>query len=1016
MKVKDEIKGHVTHEREEVNQRVAELKADALRDGQDCGELQKEDSVQILVVDDTAVDLELLKHILLSRGYKVRSASSAPLALKSVALDEPELILLDVKMPDIDGYEVCRLLKSDRKSSGIPVIFISALDTYEDRVEGFQAGGVDYITKPFRPAEVLARVETHITLRRMQKKLEARNTQLQQEIAERREVEKALRDAQDNLEKLVEERTAELFGKNRQLIEEIEERIHVEGQLRRSEEKYRHIYENIQDIYYEIGLDGIIQELSPSVEKMAKYTHDELIGKSVYDIYAHPDEREELLRVIREKGTITNYEVSMKDKDGNLYTASLCSRLVLDEQGVPYKIVGTIRDVTERRKTEEALRASEERYRSVVDSIGIGISLISPDMEILTLNNQMKKWFPDIDVSPKPLCYKAFNNPPGENVCSYCPTYKTLQDGQVHESVTETPAGQETINYRIISSPIRDKDGKIIAAIEMVEDITESKKMQERLRESEAWYRTIFETTAAATMIIEEDTTISLVNNAFEKLSGYPKKEMEGKRSWTEFVAHDDLPRMQEYHRLRRIDPKAAPRNYEFRFVSKEGSIRDAFMTIAIIPETKKSVASILDITTRKKAEAAARESEARLRALIDNLPFEFWAMDGNFRYIMQNAASIVAYGDVIGKQIDDLEIPEYVKATWRTQDIKVLGGEILREEYERVVDGESRFHNNFLAPVIVDDGIIGIVGAAIDVTARKRAEHALRESEQRLSDIIDFLPDATFAIDKGGKIIAWNRAIEEMTGTKAVDMLGKNNHEYSVPFYRFRRPILIDLIFRSDEEIEKEYRFLKKEGNILLAEGNVPLRGGSCTLWAKASPLYDSKGNMVGAIESIRDITDRKQAEKALKKRERELEIKSRNLEELNTALKVLLKQREVDKEELAERTLSNVKNLVLPYIEKLKKGGLDAKDEAYIGIVESNLKEIVSPFSQRLSSIYMTLTPKELQVASLIKEGRTTKEIAELLNASPGTIDFHRNNIRNKLNIKNKRANLRAYLLTVS
>jgi PAS domain S-box-containing protein len=445
------------------------------------------------------------------------------------------------------------------------------------------------------------------------------------------QTEDALKQARDNLEKLVEERTDELVIKNRQLMEEIGERARVEGQLRRSEEKYRHIYENIQDIYYEIGLGGIIQELSPSVERITKYTRDELIGTSVYDIYAYPEERDEFLRIIGKTGVVTDYEIAMKDRDGRILMVSLYSRLVFDENGIPIKILGSLRDITKRKFAEEALRESEIKYRS------------------------------------------------------------------------------------------------------------------------------IFETTAAATMIIEEDTKISLVNNAFEKLSGISKKDMEGKRSWTEFVVHDDLPKMQEYHRARRIDPNDAPRNYEFQFVDKDGNIKDAFMTIAIIPETKKSVASILDITERKRSE-------------------------------------------------------------------------------------------------------------------------------------------------------------------------------------------------------------------------------------------------------------------RALKKREKELEVKSRNLEELNTALKVLLKQREVDKEELAERTLSNVKHLVLPYIEKLKKGSLEAKDEAYIGIVESNLKEIVSPFSQRLSSKFMTLTPKELQVAYLIKEGRTTKEIAELLNASPGTIDFHRNNIRNKLNLKNKRANLRSYLLTLT
>ncbi len=153
------------------------------------------------------------------------------------------------------------------------------------------------------------------------------------------------------------------------------------------------------------------------------------------------------------------------------------------------------------------------------------------------------------------------------------------------------------------------------------------------------------------------------------------------------------------------------------------------------------------------------------------------------------------------------------------------------------------------------------------ELLERRRAQEALRESEQRLSQIIDFLPDATFAIDLNGKVIAWNRAIQEMTGVKAEQILDRGGHEYALPFYGMQRPLLIDLVFASDEEIKNEYHFVEKEGDVLLAEADVPVKGqGYRALWGTARPLYDSGGNIVGAIEAIRDITERKRAEGDLK------------------------------------------------------------------------------------------------------------------------------------------------------
>ena len=177
-----------------------------------------EASAEILVVDDTPANLKLLANLLTEQGYRVRPASSGALALRSVVARIPDLILLDVWMPDLDGYAVCQRLKADPRTHSIPVIFISALHEAPDKVQGFAVGGVDYITKPFEPVEVLARVRTHLELWRLQQRLERR---VESRTAELAKVHRALQQSEERLRSVIEAtrdavwdwnlRTGELF-------------------------------------------------------------------------------------------------------------------------------------------------------------------------------------------------------------------------------------------------------------------------------------------------------------------------------------------------------------------------------------------------------------------------------------------------------------------------------------------------------------------------------------------------------------------------------------------------------------------------------------------------------------------------------------------------------------------------------------------------------------------------------------------------------------------------------------
>jgi PAS domain S-box-containing protein len=179
------------------------------------------------------------------------------------------------------------------------------------------------------------------------------------------------------------------------------------------------------------------------------------------------------------------------------------------------------------------------------------------------------------------------------------------------------------------------------------------------------------------------------------------------------------------------------------------------------------------------------------------------------------------------------------------------------------------------------------------------------------------------------------------------------------------------------------------------------------------ANLIRDENGEPLAMFGAFVDITKRKMAQKASRKKQQELEAKSKELEEVNAALRVLLKKREEDKVELEERVLSNVRNNIEPHLERLQNSSLNERQRNYLKIVQTNLNEITSPFARNLSSIYYHLTPQEIQIAGLVKQGKTNKEIAAVMNLSLKTIEFHRTNIRKKLGLTTRKANLRTYLM---
>jgi PAS domain S-box-containing protein len=319
--------------------------------------------------------------------------------------------------------------------------------------------------------------------------------------------------------------------------------------------------------------------------------------------------------------------------------------------------------------------------------------------------------------------------------------------------------------------------------------------------------------------------------------------------------------------------------------------------------------------------------------------------------------------------------------------------------EFQNKVD--KRWYRCIDRAIKWPDGRMVRYEMAIDIHEKKQMEEALREREEQYRSLVESSEEVVAIVNSEGVYSFINHKGSENLGGQPEDFIGKTMYDL------FPRDI-------ADRQLSN-VRSVIRSGKRRVYENKTRLQEEERWYHTVIAPLKTNKRNPGSAIVIALDITERKKAEEALKDRETELETQAANLEEMNAALKVLLKRRDEDERELEEKVLFNVRELVEPYLEKLKNEGLSNKQKTYLDILESNLNDIVSPFSRSLYLKYYNLTPSEMQIAALVRDGKTTKQIADLLNLSARTVDTHRLRIRTKLGIRNKKSNLRSYLLSL-
>ncbi len=407
------------------------------------------------------------------------------------------------------------------------------------------------------------------------------------------------------------------------------------------------------------------------------------------------------------------------------------------------------------------------------------------------------------------------------------------------------------------------------------------------------------------------------------------------------------------------------------------------------------------------RADDSFVQSDERYKSLFNRSLDMIYLHDLKGRFLDANDAALNRLG-YTKEEISSLNFASFLSNDQLPLALKsmenILAGtqKTLTEYRLRHKDGSDVYVETRGTVVMSNGKPMAIQAIARDITERKKAEEALKEAELKLRTIFDSASDGILVAQRDNKKFSTaNKKICRMLGYTEKELLKLSIYDihpkksWSHVINQFEKQIKEEIL------VAKDIPVLKKDGTMFFSD-------------VSSSPIIiNGKECLLGMF---RDITERKRNEEALKEREEELSAKSRNLEEMNAALKVLLKQREEDRMQIEENVLINVKMSIFPYVEKLKKGALTKHQKNCLKMIEKQMKEIVAPFLRAISQSSFNLTPQELRVADLVKNGNTTKEIAGMLRISMKTVDYHRDNLRRKLGIKNNKTNLRSFLLKFS
>ncbi len=602
----------------------------------------------ILVVDDTLDNLRLLATMLSEQGYKVRKVLDGQMALTAVQSAPPDLILLDINMPEMNGYQVCQCLKASKQTCGIPVIFLSALNEVWDKVKAFAVGGVDYITKPFQLEEVLARVENQLNVRSLQKQLEEQNARLQQEICDRERIEATLRQQEQYLRLILDNIPQQVFWKDTNLV-------------------FLGCNKNWAEATQVDSPEAVV----------GKTDYELLPNQEIAKMYRAQDRR------VIETNTPEFHVVESKQKtsaDGQPIWLDISKIPIHDAEGNVIGILGVLEDITLRKQAEEALRESQRQLRNqnaVLLELARNKALYGGDLQaalreiteaaarILEIE-RASVWLYD-DAGSKLQCLDLFeqsvsHHSDGEQVATRdCPAYfKALEQDRTlaaPDAYNDLRTREYAESYlaplgitSMLDAPIRlsgqtmgviclervgltrnwtleeqNFAGSLADLVSLAIEARERKRAEIALQQAEEKYRSIFENAAEGIFQTTPDGRYLSVNPALVQMFGYSCAE--------ELMAHLTDIAKQLYVQpntraefIAAIEPYDTVSNFEAQVYCKDGSIIWISENARAVKDTQGRLlyyeGTVEDITLRKQAEKALRvEQEKSERLLLNILP-----------------------------------------------------------------------------------------------------------------------------------------------------------------------------------------------------------------------------------------------------------------------------------------------------------------------------------------------------------------------------------------------------------